>query len=57
VGGGSPDAGWTHRLLGDDGAYVQMTMFVADKYGDLSAGTLYTAKWDQPAIRTAVAPI
>jgi secreted PhoX family phosphatase len=33
--------------LGDDGAYVQMTMFVADNYGDLSAGTLYTAKWDQ----------
>ncbi len=33
--------------LGDDGAYVQMTMFVADKYGDLSAGTIYTAKWNQ----------
>ncbi len=33
--------------LGDDGAYVQMTMFVADQYGDLSAGTLYTAKWNQ----------
>lgn len=33
--------------LGDDGAYVQLTMFVADKYGDLSAGTIYTAKWDQ----------
>jgi hypothetical protein len=33
--------------LGDDGAYVQMTLFVADKYGDLSAGTLYTAKWNQ----------
>jgi secreted PhoX family phosphatase len=33
--------------LGDDGAYVQMTMFVADKAADLSAGTLYTAKWDQ----------
>ena len=27
--------------LGDDGAHVQMTMFVADKYGDLSAGTVY----------------
>jgi hypothetical protein len=33
--------------LGDDGAYVQMTMFVADKAADLSAGTLYTAKWNQ----------
>ena len=33
--------------LGDDGAYVQMTLFVADQYGDLSAGTLYTAKWNQ----------
>ncbi|MFZ1326320.1 MAG: alkaline phosphatase PhoX [Candidatus Contendobacter sp.] len=33
--------------LGDDGAHVQMTMFVADKYGDLSAGTVYTAKWNQ----------
>jgi secreted PhoX family phosphatase len=33
--------------LGDDGAYVQMTMFVADKAADLSAGTLYTAIWDQ----------
>ncbi|MDG4554016.1 MAG: DUF839 domain-containing protein [Candidatus Competibacter sp.] len=33
--------------LGDDGAYVQMTLFVADKAADLSAGTLYTAKWNQ----------
>ena len=33
--------------LGDDGAYVQMTMFVADKAADLSAGTLYTATWSQ----------
>ncbi len=33
--------------LGDDGAHVQMTLFVADQYGDLSAGTLYTAKWNQ----------
>ncbi|MCP5158791.1 MAG: DUF839 domain-containing protein [Gammaproteobacteria bacterium] len=33
--------------LGDDGAYVQMTMFVADKAADLSAGTLYTAIWTQ----------
>ncbi len=40
-----PDGRTTY--LGDDGAYVQMTLFVADKYGDLSAGTLYTAKWNQ----------
>jgi secreted PhoX family phosphatase len=33
--------------LGDDGAYGLMAMFVADKYGDLSAGTLYAAKWNQ----------
>lgn len=33
--------------MGDDGAYGLMAMFVADKYGDLSAGTLYSAKWHQ----------
>ncbi|MDO9191217.1 MAG: DUF839 domain-containing protein [Sulfurimicrobium sp.] len=33
--------------LGDDGAYTMMAMFVADKSGDLSAGTLYAAKWNQ----------
>lgn len=33
--------------LGDDGAYVMMAMFVADKSGDLSAGTLYAARWNQ----------
>ncbi len=33
--------------LGDDGVHGQMTLFVADQYGDLSAGTLYTAKWNQ----------
>ncbi|MEF3193719.1 MAG: DUF839 domain-containing protein, partial [Halothiobacillaceae bacterium] len=33
--------------MGDDGTYVQLTMFVADKAGDLSAGTLYGAKWTQ----------
>jgi secreted PhoX family phosphatase len=32
---------------GDDGTYNVMTMFVADKPGDLSAGTLYAAKWNQ----------
>lgn len=33
--------------LGDDGAYGLMAMFVADKAKDLSAGTLYAAKWNQ----------
>ncbi|HRD48247.1 MAG TPA: DUF839 domain-containing protein [Candidatus Contendobacter sp.] len=32
---------------GDDGTYTVLTMFVADKAGDLSLGTLYAAKWDQ----------
>ena len=34
-------------VQGDDGTYVSMTMFVADKTADLSAGTLYAAKWNQ----------
>ncbi|OYY74683.1 MAG: hypothetical protein B7Y40_03645 [Gammaproteobacteria bacterium 28-57-27] len=33
--------------LGDDGTHGLMTMFVADKEKDLSAGTLYAAKWNQ----------
>ncbi|WKE66550.1 DUF839 domain-containing protein [Gallaecimonas kandeliae] len=33
--------------LSDDGANVGFFMFVADKAGDLSAGTLYGAKWHQ----------
>ncbi len=32
---------------GDDGTYNVLTMFVADKAADLSAGTLYAAKWNQ----------
>ena len=32
---------------GDDGTYNVLTMFVADKRRDLSAGTLYAAKWQQ----------
>lgn len=32
---------------GDDGTYTSLTMFVADKSNDLSAGTLYAAKWNQ----------
>ncbi len=32
---------------GDDGTYNVLTMFVADKATDLSAGTLYAAKWNQ----------
>ncbi len=33
--------------LGDDGTHGFMLMFVADKSGDLSAGTIYAAKWTQ----------
>jgi len=33
--------------FGDDGDDVIRAMFVADKAGDLSAGTLYAAKWKQ----------
>lgn len=33
--------------LSDDGRDVMLGMFVADKAGDLSAGTLYAAKWLQ----------
>ncbi len=34
-------------IQGDDGTYTSLTMFVADKAGDLSAGSLYAAKWNQ----------
>ncbi|MEO8332521.1 MAG: alkaline phosphatase PhoX [Gallionella sp.] len=34
-------------IQGDDGTYTALTMFVADKPGDLSAGTLYAARWNQ----------
>lgn len=33
--------------FGDDGTHSLMLMFVADKPGDLSAGTIYAAKWTQ----------
>ncbi|MBE7357401.1 DUF839 domain-containing protein [Campylobacter sp. RM12327] len=34
-------------FLSDDGTNVGLFMFVSDKAGDLSAGTLYAAKWNQ----------
>ncbi|WP_367027122.1 alkaline phosphatase PhoX [Methylococcus sp. ANG] len=34
-------------IQGDDGTYNVLTMFVADRKRDLSAGTLYAAKWIQ----------
>ncbi|MDD5365309.1 MAG: DUF839 domain-containing protein [Gallionellaceae bacterium] len=34
-------------IQGDDGTYTSLTMFVADKAKDLSAGTLYAARWNQ----------
>ncbi|WP_236692956.1 hypothetical protein [Aneurinibacillus tyrosinisolvens] len=33
--------------MGDDGSYTMMFMYVADKTKDLSAGTLYAARWKQ----------
>ncbi len=34
-------------IQGDDGTYTMLTLFVADTAKDLSAGTLYAAKWNQ----------
>lgn len=34
-------------LMGDDGTNVALIMYAADKARDLSAGTLYAAKWNQ----------
>lgn len=33
--------------FGDDGNHVGLFLFVADRAGDLSAGTLYAARWNQ----------
>jgi secreted PhoX family phosphatase len=33
--------------MGDDGAYTGLFLFVAEKWGDLSEGTLYAARWSQ----------
>ncbi|VEF47624.1 Predicted phosphatase [Bacillus freudenreichii] len=33
--------------FGDDGSYTMSFMYIADKAKDLSAGTLYAAKWNQ----------
>lgn len=33
--------------IGDDGGYTMMFMYIADQAKDLSAGTLYAAKWIQ----------
>lgn len=33
--------------MGDDGRHTGLFMFVADRAGDLSEGTLYAAKWHQ----------
>lgn len=35
--------------MGDDGINTGLFMFVADRPGDLSSGTLYAAKWKQTA--------
>lgn len=33
--------------MGDDGSYTGLFMYVADTAGDLTAGTIYAAKWTQ----------
>ncbi|WP_286230632.1 PhoX family protein [Neobacillus mesonae] len=33
--------------FGDDGSYTMSFMYIADKANDLTAGTLYAAKWNQ----------
>ncbi|MDD2828320.1 MAG: DUF839 domain-containing protein [Sulfuricurvum sp.] len=38
--------------FGDDGSYTMLFMYVADTAGDLSAGTLYAAKWTQTSTST-----
>jgi hypothetical protein len=38
--------------FGDDGSYTMLFMYVADTAGDLSAGTLYAAKWNQTSAST-----
>lgn len=40
-----PDSRTVYK--GDDGDHVFLTMFIADKAGDLSAGTSYAARWIQ----------
>lgn len=38
--------------MGDDGSYTMLFMYVADTAGDMSAGTLYAAKWTQTSSAT-----
>ncbi|HZF70671.1 PhoX family protein [Sulfuricurvum sp.] len=38
--------------FGDDGDYTMLFMYVADTAGNLSAGTLYAAKWNQTSSST-----
>jgi len=52
MGRGTPEMGKVFPdgrtvLIGNDGTNKPLTMFVADKAGDLSSGTLYAAKLDQ----------
>jgi len=39
--------------FGDDGRHVGLFMFVADRPADLSAGTIYAAKWNQVHAKNA----
>ncbi len=40
-------------IQGDDGTYTMLSLFVADKPEDLSAGALYAAKWNQTSADNA----
>ncbi|WP_326998801.1 alkaline phosphatase PhoX [Cohnella kolymensis] len=44
-------------IFGDDGGNTMMFMYVADQAKDLSAGTLYAAKWIQTSDKDAAPPI
>ncbi|RLJ63505.1 PhoX family protein [Sulfurisoma sediminicola] len=41
--------------MGDDGRDTILAMFVADRASDLSAGTLYAARWEQAAAENGAA--
>ena len=39
--------------MGDDGSYTGLFMYIADTAGDLTAGTIYAAKWTQTSAENA----
>ena len=44
-------------LMGDDGIHSGLFMFVADRAADLSAGTLYAARWSQTSAESGGAGV